>query len=81
MEFKSPDDGVTIDDYYKTVAYAYLYKSLGKNVDAIPGDELTVTMMREAYPSKMFKTIEKYGGTVEKKYPGIYHISGIFNTP
>jgi hypothetical protein len=81
MEYKSPSDGITIDDYYKTVAYAYLYKSHAENVDAVPGDELTVTMMREAYPRELFRTIEKYGGTVERKYPGVYYISGIFNTP
>jgi hypothetical protein len=81
MEYKSPSDGITNDDYYKTVAYAYLYKSHAENVDAVPGDELTVTMMREAYPRELFRTIEKYGGTVERKYPGVYYISGIFNTP
>ena len=46
LEYKSPDDGITIDDYYKTVAYAYLYKGLGKTVNEIPGSELTVTMAR-----------------------------------
>lgn len=81
IEYKSPDDALTIDDYYKTMAYAYLYKSLGRTVDEIPGDELTVTMVRDAYPSAMFRRIEEYGGVVEERYPGVYHISGIFNTP
>ena len=26
IEYKSPDDGMTIDDYYKTIGYACLYK-------------------------------------------------------
>ena len=28
IEYKSPKDGLTIDDYIKTVSYAYLYKGL-----------------------------------------------------
>lgn len=81
IEYKSPDDGITIDDYYKTMAYAYLYKGLGKTVDEIPGEELTVTMIRSAYPVALFKRIQASGGSVEEKYPGVYYIHGIFNTP
>lgn len=81
LEYKSPDDGITIDDYYKTMAYAYLYKGLGKSVDEIPGEELTVTMARDVHPDALFDRIKRSGGTVEQKYPGVYYISGIFNTP
>ena len=49
-EYKSPDDDITIDDYFKTVGYAYLYKGLGKTVNEIPGDELTVSMVRDGRP-------------------------------
>lgn len=44
--YKSPEDALTIDDYYKTVGYAYLYKGYGKHVDAVPIDELTVFIFR-----------------------------------
>ena len=81
LEYKSPDDGITIDDYYKTMAYAYLYKGLGKSVDEIPGEELTVTMARDVHPDALFDRIKRSGGTVEQKYPGVYYVSGIFNTP
>ena len=81
LEYKSPDDGITIDDYYKTMAYAYLYKGLGKTVDEIPGEELTVTMVRDIHPKALFRKINGSGGTVEQKYPGVYYISGIFYTP
>ena len=81
LEYKSPDDGITIDDYYKTMAYAYLYKGLGKTVDEIPGKELTVTMARDIHPVALFKKIEADGGTVEERFPGVYYINGIFNTP
>lgn len=81
LEYKSPDDNITIDDYYKTMAYAYLYKGLGKTVDEIPGEELTVTMARDVHPDALFSKIASSGGTVEEKYPGVYYVSGIFNTP
>lgn len=38
VEYKSPDDALSIDDYYKTVGYACLYKGLGETVDQIPAD-------------------------------------------
>ena len=81
LEYKSPDDGITIDDYYKTMAYAYLYKGLGKRVDEIPGNELTVTMARDIHPDALFAKIVEDGGKVEEKYPGVYYVTGIFNTP
>ena len=81
FEYKSPDDGITIDDYYKTVGYAFLYKGLGPTVNAIPGEELTVSMVREAYPVKLFRMIAEGGGRVEKKHPGVYYVSGVVNIP
>ena len=42
IEYKSPDDGMTIDDFFKTLGYACLYKGLGEKVNQIPLEELTV---------------------------------------
>ena len=50
VEYKSPEDGLTIDDYYKTMGYACLYKGLGERVNQVPEEELTVSIFREAYP-------------------------------
>ena len=80
-EYKSPDDDITIDDYFKTVGYAYLYKGLGKTVNEISGDELTVSMARDVHPDKLFSVITQSGGKIEQKYQGIYHISGVVNIP
>ena len=80
-EYKSPDDGITIDDYYKAVGYAYLYKGIGKTVNEIPREELTVSVVRDVHPDKLFSVIVKSGGKVDQKYPGIYYISGIVNIP
>ena len=81
FEFKSPRDGLSIDDYIKTVGYAYLYKGLGKHVDEIPFSELTVTMVRDVMPVGLFNSIRMLGGTVEEKYPGIFYITGVVGIP
>jgi len=81
FEYKSPEDGLTIDDYYKTVGYAYLYKGLGKTVNEIPSSELTVTIVWDAKPVAFFKEVELAGGNIEEKYPGVYRISGLVNIP
>ena len=76
VEYKNPDDALTIDDYYKTVGYACLYKGLGESVDQIPADELTISIFRESCPREMFKAMKKMGLEIEERYPGIYYISG-----
>jgi hypothetical protein len=82
LEYKSPGDSLTIDDYYKTVGYACIYKGLGKTVDEIPADGLTVSLFREDYPEKLIETLKSHGILVEEKFPGIYYLSGntIFDT-
>jgi hypothetical protein len=77
IEYKSPDDGISIDDYYKTIGYACLYKGLGGTVNTIPADELTITIVREAYPREMMKHLRHQGATIEEKYLGIYYVRGI----
>ena len=81
IEYKSPKDGLTIDDYIKTVGYAYLYKGLGATVDAVPLSELTATIVRDTEPTELFKKIQSEGGSIEEKYPGVYYITGVVTIP
>ncbi len=76
VEYKSPEDGLTIDDYFKTVGYACLYKGLGASVNEIPAEELTISIFREVCPRELFDTMTKAGFEIEKRYPGIYYIYG-----
>lgn len=76
MEYKNPDDALTIDDYYKTVGYACLYKGLGETVDEIPAGELTISIFRESYPREMFQAMKNLGLEIEAHSPGIYYITG-----
>lgn len=82
IEYKSPDDSLSIDDYYKTVGYACLYKGLGEVVNQIPAEELTVSIFREGYPRELFEALKMSGLKVEERYSGIYYISGhiLFDT-
>ena len=59
IEYKSQEDNLTIDDFYKTVGYACLYKGYGQYVDQIPIAELTVSIFRESYPRKLESPIRE----------------------
>ena len=54
MEYKSPEDHLDIDAFYKVLAYACLYKSYGKTVDSIKADDITISIVREAKPVVLF---------------------------
>ena len=77
IEYKSPEDSLTIDDFYKTIGYAMLYKGLGETVNAIPADELTVSLFRYGKPRELFNNLEKEPNvTIERTCPGVYSVSG-----
>lgn len=76
VEYKSPDDGLTIDDFYKTIAYAALFKGLADKVDKYPACEITVSLFREKAPIKLFKMLKEAGMSVEESHKGIYQIKG-----
>ena len=76
LEYKSPDSTLSIDDYYKTLAYACLYKGLGEHLNEIPAKELTVSILRERYPRELFEALKREGKTISEKDPGIYRIRG-----
>lgn len=82
IEYKSPDDGLSIDDYYKTIGYACLYKGLGERVNRIRAEEMTISVFRDRYPRGLFQALRKAGNMIEETFPGIYYIKGkvLFDT-
>lgn len=76
LEFKSPEDHFNVDVFYKSEAYAALYKSYGETVDAIKADDITVSIFREAKPKKLFYQLQKQGNRISCRYNGIYYIDG-----
>ena len=75
MEYKSPDDDLTIDTFYKVLGYGCIYKAeAGQKVNEIPANELTVSFVRERKPRKMMQMLQKNGCIIERKFPGIYYV-------
>ena len=77
IEYKGPQDYISIDDYYKVYAYACLYKSDTVKENSILITEITITFVSKRYPRKLFghlKNVLKYN--IEKRENGIYILHG-----
>ena len=75
VEYKSPTDYLSIDDFYKGCAYAMFYKSDTQKVDEIPIQDITLTFISVEYPQKLVKHLkEVLEYNISEKYKGIYHI-------
>ena len=75
LEYKSPEDHLNIDVFFKVGAYASLYKSYGKTVDSIKEEDITVSLVRESKPLGLFRYFEEHGYNVSSPYNGIYYIN------
>lgn len=74
LEYKSPQDHLDIDSFYKAQAYAALYKAYGETVDGRRADDITVTLLREARPLKLLRYLKKHKVCVTAPYQGIYYV-------
>ena len=81
IEIKSYEDALNIDVIWRTVAYAAQYKSMAQHVNEIPIKELTITIIRPAFPRALMKTLKKNGWTVEEPYHNIFYLSGQVSIP
>ena len=57
IEYKSPDDYLSIDDFYLVYAYACLYKSDTLSIDEISAEEITITFVCSKYPKTLIVTV------------------------
>jgi len=69
LEYKSPDDYVSVADFYKVYGYACLYASFNK----APINSLTVSFVESHYPQKLLGHLEN-----ERKYEVAQTSSGIY---
>ena len=76
LEYKNSTDQLDIDVFYKVEGYACLYKAYGETVDFIKEDDVTITFIREAKPTGLFRYFSGHGYQVSNPYPGIYYITG-----
>lgn len=76
IEFKSPEQHLDVDVFYKTESYAGLYKSYGTAVDERKAADITVSIVRETKPEGLFRYFREHGVPVRNPHPGIYYILG-----
>lgn len=77
IEYKSPDDYLSIDDFYKVYGYACFYKADTPSVNSIPIQELTITFISRQYPGKLLRHLtEEQNYTIQKIEKGIYYLVG-----
>lgn len=74
FEYKSPRDYISIDDYYKVKAYAYLYKVISEKTNSIDIEEITITLTSTKHPKKLLDYLRTKGISVDRKDSGIYYI-------
>lgn len=75
IEFKSPDDALDLDVFYKTLGYGCLYKAQGSHVNEICRMDISVTFIRERKPEKLLQELAELYDVVERA-PGIYMLQG-----
>lgn len=77
IEYKSPDDYLSIDDFYKVYGYACFYKADTGKTNEVKAEEITITLVTAQYPVKLIKHLQrKRGYRVKKEEAGIYYVEG-----
>lgn len=77
IEFKSPQDYLTIDDFYKVMIYIRLYQHT-RNTGDYWLESSSVTFVCSGKPVSLFQNLEKLKFTIFRDTPvkGIYQITG-----
>ena len=81
FEYKSPEDGLTIDDFYKAQGYGLIYKGFDKKVNELPIEEITLTFVRHSYPRDLIKLLKMTGFNILETHSGIYKVKGKISIP
>ena len=77
IEYKSPKDYLSINDFYKVYGYACIYQADTKEMCEILPSDITLTMISNKFPRKMVNYLQKERGlAVHKQGQGIYYLEG-----
>lgn len=77
IEYKSPNDNLTINDFYKVYGYCCFYQSDTDKICEIPPEELTITFICNHFPRKMVQHLKEFRGlNIIHVEAGIYYITG-----
>jgi hypothetical protein len=74
LEYKSPEDYLSIQDFLKVYAYANLYAAITPSVDM---SDITLTFVENRRPRKLLQYLTRIRGyAVKEMSPGIYQVLG-----
>ena len=77
IEYKSPADYLSIDDFYKVYGYACFYKADTSKVDNIKIQDITITFVCHRYPCSLIRHLKREKNyEIKKEEDGIYYITG-----
>lgn len=77
IEYKSPDDTLSINEFYKVYGYTCFYQSNTDKIKEIDPTDLTITFAGSHYPRELFKHIKETRGIeVQQQSDGIYYLQG-----
>ena len=75
VEYKNPWESLNVRTYYQAVSYASVLQSHTDRENAVRPDEITLTLVGNHYPRKLFRFLKEfYGARIEKAFPGIYYV-------
>jgi hypothetical protein len=75
VEYKSPGDYLSTSDFHQAQACASLYCAQ----NGAKATDLSVSLVAEAYPRKLFKYLkQEHGIEAREQRPGIYYLEGAF---
>lgn len=76
VEYKSPTDSLSVDDFFKVYGYACFYKADTRRVNEIKAEELTITFVCLRYPRELCNYLEHtLHREITSAGEGIYYIS------
>ncbi len=78
IEYKSPKDYLSIDDYYKVYGYACFYKSDTDTVNQIKAEEITISFVCKKRPKELFLHLQTERNLAIEENGGIYYVYGDF---
>lgn len=78
VEYKGPEDYLSIDDFYKVYGYTCFYKADGEGVNGISVEELTITYVCHRYPRKVIQHLKEQNYRIRNMAEGIYYVEEMF---
>ncbi|SHK17790.1 3-isopropylmalate dehydrogenase [Hespellia stercorisuis] len=77
IEYKDPDDYLSVNDFYKVYGYTCFYQADTEKVRQIEPDELTITFICNHFPREMIKHLQDFRRlSAVKQGAGIYYLKG-----